>query len=355
MLNGVFVRKALKTSNEEDALRIIRRWQGEGQPDEPKDRAPASIQVAVTAYMDDTKARNLSDATRSKLQTIFEKQFLAFCRAKGYQFLTQVADINVVREFRATWKDAPLARSKKQDRVIGFFYFCHRSGWLQLNPITNRSLGKIKVEEKPTDYFTPQEFNVIVEACSRYRGDRWEQDTTAGTRLRALTLLMRWTGLRIRDAVTLERARLAKTDRGGDCIFLYQAKTLEPVYCPIPSYVADELRNAPAGLKPDPRYFFWSGNGLPKSAVADWQRSYRRLFKLAELKKRAHPHMFRDTFAVECLRSGISLERVSTLLGHKSIKITEKHYKPHVKALQWELEDEVRKSWGNAGEGRKVA
>jgi len=43
-----------------------------------------------------------------------------------------------------------------------------------------------------------------------------------------------------------------------------------------------------------------SGNGQPKSVVADWQRSYRRLFKLVNLTqadgspKRCHPHMFRD-------------------------------------------------------------
>jgi integrase/recombinase XerD len=189
----------------------------------------------------------------------------------------------------------------------------------------------------------------FLEATKLYRGDRWKLDTTAGARLRTLSLVMRWTGLRIRDAVTLEKLKLTKTDRGGDCIFLYQAKTGEPVYCPIPPEVASELQNVPPGLKSDPRYFFWSGNGLPKSAVADWQRSYRRLFKLANLTKRAHPHMFRDTFAVECLRSGVTLERVSLLMGHKSIKITEKHYKPHVKALQWELEDEVKRSWPRAG------
>ena len=45
----------------------------------------------------------------------------------------------------------------------------------------------------------------------------------------------------------------------------------------------------------------------PKPAVADWQRRYRRLFELAELKKptgtrkRCFPHMFRDTFAIEML------------------------------------------------------
>jgi integrase/recombinase XerD len=352
MLGGRFVRKSLKSSNYEDALRTIRQWEGEGQP-APTDRAPITIKGAVEAYLSDAKDRNLGEDTLSKLKTIFEKQFLPFCTAKGLPFLTQAADVNVMREFRASWKDAPLARSKKQDRIVGFFYFCERSGWLRGNPVTNRSLGRVRVEQKPTDYFRPEEFEAIIDATYLYRGDRWEQDRTAGTRLRALTLLMRWTGLRIRDAITLERSRLTKTDRGGDCISLYQAKTGEPVYCPIPPNIADALRTVPAGIRPDPRYFFWTGNGHPKTAVADFQRSYRRLFKLAELKKRAHPHMFRDTFAVECLRSGVSLERVATLLGHTSIRITEKHYKPHVKALQWQLEDEVQKAWGT-GQGPQM-
>jgi integrase len=44
--------------------------------------------------------------------------------------------------------------------------------------------------------------------------------------------------------------------------------------------------------------------------------------------KRFHPHMFRETFAVEMLLAGVPLEQVSILLGHKSVKITEKHYAP---------------------------
>ena len=96
----------------------------------------------------------------------------------------------------------------------------------------------------------------------------------------------------------------------------------------------------PEGARPNPRYFFWSGNGLPKSAVADWQRSFRRLFKLAALEnpdgsaKRCFPHMLRDTFAVEMLLAGVPIDQVSMLLGHSSVKITEKHYSPWVKARQ---------------------
>lgn len=42
----------------------------------------------------------------------------------------------------------------------------------------------------------------------------------------------------------------------------------------------------------------------------------------------AHPHMFRDTFAVELLLSGVPMEDVSILLGHTSIKTTEGSYAP---------------------------
>jgi len=43
---------------------------------------------------------------------------------------------------------------------------------------------------------------------------------------------------------------------------------------------------------------------------------------------KGHAHRFRDTFAVELLLAGVPLERVSILLGHTSVKITEKHYAP---------------------------
>ena len=55
--------------------------------------------------------------------------------------------------------------------------------------------------------------------------------------------------------------------------------------------------------------------------------------------------MLRDTFAVEMLLTGVPLEQVSILLGHKSIKITEKHYAPWVKARQEQLAANVRKAW----------
>jgi hypothetical protein len=95
--------------------------------------------------------------------------------------------------------------------------------------------------------------------------------------------------------------------------------------------------------------------GTPKTANTSANRSaipaarnararcFRKLFELAEVE--GHPHMFRDTFAVELLKHGVALETVSMLLGRASIKVTEKHYKPWVKTLQDKLEGEAMKAW----------
>lgn len=55
--------------------------------------------------------------------------------------------------------------------------------------------------------------------------------------------------------------------------------------------------------------------------------------------------MLRDTFAVEMLLSGSTIDKVSTLLGHSSVKVTEKHYLPWVKERQEKLDEAVEKAW----------
>jgi integrase len=61
--------------------------------------------------------------------------------------------------------------------------------------------------------------------------------------------------------------------------------------------------------------------------------------------KNAHFHRFRDTFAVELLLAGVPIDQVSILLGHASVKVTERHYSPWVKARQEQLEAAIRKLW----------
>jgi integrase/recombinase XerD len=349
--DGAFIRRSAKTRSWEKAEDFKRKLEEEhdakqkGLEDATRPKPTVlTIKEVVTRFLNSKRNENLADSTLDKLTTIFEKQFLGWANSARFTRLTEVTTADL-EDFRDTWTDGPLAKKKKQERLIGFFYYCLRLGWIKSNPAV--LLGRIRADGPPTDYFAAPEFDKIVDATYIYQPKGWLECRNQAARLRILTLLMRWSGLAIRDAVTLERRRL---NENGE-LFLYRAKTGSPVYVPLPPEVADALREIPPGPSPNPRYFFWSGNGSPKSAVGNWQRSFRRLFKIANLRsddgspKRCHPHMLRDTFAVEMLLAGVPLEQVSILLGHKSVKITEKHYAPWVKARQEQLAANVRKSW----------
>ncbi len=370
--NGDFVRRSAKTRTWEQAEELRRELEAEALPSpgvlaalpqspavEPQPLAAstlalpqkprATIEFAVQRYLADAKSRDLEASTISKLTTIFRKQFLAWSQGEGFTYIDEL-DLDAMKNFRSTWEDGALAKSKKQDRVVGFFWSCVRRGYIVQNPCLE--LGKIKVNQVPTDYFPQDEFARIIDVTYVYGDPRggFIPLEDLRLRLRVMTWLMRWSGLRIRDAVTLEKSRLH-----GDSLFLYQAKTGTPVYVPLPPNVVTALKELPNGPRPNPRYYFWSGNGDPKSAVANWQRAYRRLFEIAAIQKpdrsvkRCHPHMFRDTFAVENLLAGVPIDQVSLLLGHASVKITEKSYAPFVKARQLQLQESVRNAWKSAG------
>jgi site-specific recombinase XerD len=103
-----------------------------------------------------------------------------------------------------------MTTQRKHHRLNGFFDFCIENEWLQRNPA--KKMKPVQVSQEPTDYFTPTEFERIVDGTyiyGKWRGGRDFQHRPV--RLRALILLMRWAGLSILDAVTLERGRLAGT------------------------------------------------------------------------------------------------------------------------------------------------
>jgi integrase/recombinase XerD len=119
-------------------------------------------------------------------------------------------------------------------------------------------------------------------------------------------------------------------------------KTGTHVTVPIPPEVANELL---AVLNGHPQFFFWStGNGKEQSAVTNWQHELRTLFRAAGFLT-GHPHQLRDTAAVEWLKAGIPLEEVSKLLGHESVKTTERSYSPWIKGRQDRLDALVIASW----------
>jgi len=81
-----------------------------------------------------------------------------------------------------------------------------------------------------------------------------------------------------------------------------------------------------------------------ETIIGSGRRRLSRLFKLAEISN-GHPHRFRDTFAVELLLTGVPIERVSILLGHESVRTTERNYAPWVRSRQEQLEADLTRAW----------
>ncbi|MBA2603348.1 MAG: tyrosine-type recombinase/integrase [Acidobacteria bacterium] len=327
-LRGEYIRRALDLRSWSAATDLARDWEAAGEIGVVKKPDIPTIAEAVERFLADVKAQQLSGETIRKYENLLNRRFLPWCESKGLRYLKQLG-VEEMRQFRAGWTDSANYATKNLERLRAFFRFCMHDDWIARNPA--RAVKAPKVTDTPTLPFSRAEIKRIVDACDRYAGN---QD-----RLRAFVLVMRHSGLRIGDTIGLAEDRIK-----GNKLLLYTAKTGTPVYVPLPPVVMESLQKI--GPATNGR-FFSTGNAKPQTARSNWSRYLDSLFELANIQG-GHSHRFRDTFAVELLLAGTPLESVSVLLGHSSVKITEKHYKPWVRSLQRKLEQEVQRAWGAA-------
>ena len=323
-LRGEYIRKSLDLRSWEAASDLVRGWEASGEIGVVKPDVP-DLKGAVGEFLAYQKSRNLAGETIRKYENLLGRRFLTWCESKGYRQFKQMT-VGVLRHFQMTWDDGPLYATKNLERLRAFFEFALEAQWLARNPVN--SLKRPKTTDTPTLPFSDEEMERILDACDWYPGN--------ADRIKAFVLTMRYSGLRIGDTIALDKSRL-----NGNKLLLYTAKTGTPVFVPLPPVVVEALGKLETNG--NGRYFS-SGNAKPQTARANWSRYLDALFDLADVQD-GHSHRFRDTFAVKLLLKGVPLEQVSILLGHSSLRITEKHYSPWVKARQEQLEESVAKAW----------
>lgn len=334
MLHGLEIRESLEMRDWERAQRAIREWEGEGVPKQ-EEPSPVTIELACSRFLADAESRELRESTLKKYGVMFG-QLKAFATDQGFVFLKHF-DLEALRLFRQSWQDSGISAVKKLERLRAFMNFAHESNWIEMNPA--KKLKNPKVTQEPTLPFSQEEVIRILAACSKYPDNYGSLGGDTAIRLRALVLLLRYSGMRIGDAVTCTVDRLNRLK--GDRLFLYTQKTGVPVNTRLPHVAVDALNTI---VPVTPNYFFWSGIGKIDTASGNWRRSLRKLFFLAGIDG-GHPHRFRDMYAVELLMASVPLERVSILLGHSSVRVTEKHYSPWIHARQEQLEADLERSW----------
>ena len=342
---GKRINKSLGLRDWTRANMIVRDWDIEGSV--RQESPAASVGVACSAFMADAAARGLSEASLKKYRVLLINErplsehgkvspsLVEFCARGGIQLISQIALCELSR-FREQWKDGPLSGGKKLERLRCVGRFFVDRGWWKENLALK--LRRPKIKDSPTMPFTQPEMSDLLAACDEYTDWHGNADRENASRLRTFILFARYSGLRIGDAASCAVDRL-----NGNRLFLYTQKTRVPVYIPLPPFVVEALNACP---RKSQRYWFWTGVGSKDTLAGNWRRTFRRLCEIAGVPG-GHPHRFRDTLAVELLLDSMPIERVSVLLGHSSVKITERHYAPWVQARQTQLESDLVRAWRN--------
>jgi len=325
-----------------------------------------SITEAIEDFMVYTRDGGARESTLSKYQTLMD-QLQAFAEWKGYRYLHQLSQ-DAVMEFRRAWESE--TAGYKQGRMndgpplwrkqnLGT---CRRSA-KTLRNFFQRGISRKWISEEPTrilrfpkqrttktkeqvKYLTPDQFAAALARC-----DTFQRMTSYNKqRIKALILTMRWTGLRISDAVALTADKVK-----SDVLRVRTKKASTPVQIPL----HPELRDALSKLQPyEGGYYFWHrriDEAKPSTPQGNYGKQIAEIFRDAGIESDAHhvSNMLRNTFAVDSLERGLPLETLSLMLGHQSVTTTERYYADFSKGYMDRAEAKLREVWAVAeGETR---
>jgi site-specific recombinase XerD len=297
------VRLSLKTRDLQRAARRLTEIE-----DRVSGKPRKTISDAVSAFQ--AQHQGKASETKRKYKRILG--FLAqFCTSASIHYLDRV-NVETMDRYTLWRAKGGWAWIKEVELLTQFFEFCRDREWTAKNPA--RSLKRPRmIEANNIVPYTRQEVIAIIAACDQIGRTNYER-----RRARAMTLLMRYAGLRISDVVTLSRDHIRGTRLEKRAI-----KNQRMIRVELPSAVIEalEVLPLPKGAAGDNRRFFSKDTANLRSLVKGAWRTMAAVFKQAGVKQ-AHPHRFRHTLASELLGKGGKLEVVAAILGDSAATIS---------------------------------
>ena len=335
-VNGREIRKSLKMRDWKRATAKV-----EEMNLRPQHAAPAiTVRAAVEAFLAHRGRKGKAESTIDSHRKAFV-HLVAMYGSKPISSVTveMLDKLQDSRTFQPLKKGAtrhPVKSStlnKELKSLRALFAFAVTRKWCAENPA--KSVEMADEDELPTLPFSDDEVARIIEACGRLEDTNPITRELNRSKAKARVLLLLYTGFRISDTIQLLRSQV---DLDTGQILIRMMKTRHPLYLRLHPDAIAALKALP---KTSP-YFLWSGKSTMHTAASNARKSIARVCALAGVKD-GHPHRFRDTFAIHLLRAGASLHTVQLLLGHKSVRTTEKHYAPFVLEYQQVIDSATAK------------
>ncbi len=310
----------------------------------PVGQSTTVLADVVKSFIETKTASGVTEKHIAKLRYELE-QFSQFVAGLGVVNLLDIRTEHILA-YRNQLEGATNTRAKKIYRLIGFFEFAVEMGWLTRNIARAQSVIIKYSDQQTPKALTDAQFTQLLDAVPRVNGQTTDEQCS---KLRSLVLLMRWSGLAVRDAVTIERSRFEKN--GGDGfyrLFLRRAKTGHPTFATLRSDVVEQIFS---GANPRGRYLFV--DAVPETEkglnvlVKRWGDLFRKLGDAADLKDAdGQPyhftsHSLRHSFVYFCLNAGLPTEDIATLIGD-SPQIVLQHYSEWITGRQQRLDERLK-------------
>lgn len=278
---------------------------------------PATIIDAIAKYLEVLEIqRKVSSHTLRAYRSDLE-DWSGDLRALGFGDLARLDRDLKPLHLRSYLAKRSVGREKttlcrKLSTIRGFFRYARAEGWL------TRDLGILvpspKTKKKIPRFLRIEETSELIEAP--------DSTTILGRRDRALFELIYGSGLRVSEAVGLDRGDVDSSAGWVRVLGKGEKERIIPVTGSALTAIAEMVTDFPAGEKNTPLFMNFRGARLTTRSVA--RLLARHLVRIGATRM-ISPHGLRHSFATHLLAAGADLRGIQELLGHAQLATTERY------------------------------
>ena len=367
-VNGKALRQTLNTTDLAAACEtIVKLEAGETPAVAITPRVPVSSLTIDEAFEQYTKFLLSQRGTKASTVSFFinpiKKDLMNFAASRNVTALGEVT-ADLLDDLVASWDVEPSTANRRIGTIQRFFNRCVLKGLIEKNPASLLERPKLHGNEKKTLPFDLETEDVSIlrsipnwhEGCTLRQNNAWCNNTATGA---AFLYVLRYTGLRVSDAITFEPKNLKLRVIDGQEVYCYfvaeTQKTGASVFIPISKEIGDVIVNAP---RLTAEYAFYDGSsvaGASDEAKMKHLRYWQGVIALGVLKaletvsgvSDIRCHRFRDTFACDLLAHEVDIRTVSRMLGHSSVATTLNYYEHYMVSDQNKAVRSMMAAWGN--------